>query len=1102
MDDGEVQRRALRRAPVPARERRRSEDDTTQPRRDQVCAACARPMTGQFVRALGGVYHLDCFRCADCQCTVASKFFSSTEDMVGPARRPFPLCETDYFRRLDLLCHQCGRALRGSYITALGAKYHVEHFTCSVCPTVFGPNDSYYEHGGRVYCHFHYSTRFAIQCAGCHTAILKQFVEINRNNADEHWHPECYMIHRYWKIKLGVPPPAVPAAIPLETLREMPGALHLSPASSQEALDQPEQLSFETLCLEATETPESLLHKQRTMETRVFTIWRVLSAYEESSAACISDMLRHVSNGKYLGGVRYAGRFVLHVEVLFSAIDRLEQQFARVGAQSIRYVREARMLCKKIVNFFSLFSHTQATGARRMGITQELLSLVTGVAHYLKILIRISLTGALRLDQAFGDTEALESFLATLDELVRQQSDASIDEVDTDTVHGYTSLPRMRSRHGAGSARDYAEGAASDLCAQCAKTVEEECVRVRVAHRWHWGCVRCSQCARGVQRSVGAARADDAGGGAAGGGALPAAGGGAAGAPGASPLPVPLRAMRYRGGPGGAAGRVVCAACAPDATGTFAPVSRLEQYAFLLCVALNRLRTLLHKKHASQLAADAEAAPGAAAEAAPRALGAELTSAESSTYRKSHELKRLETLYLDQHLSTTARVPRYSAVVGSGTPGRATRASSDAGERSPPPKSERSPVPGSGSASCARVADVSVVAGDVDLGAESDVPLLNPWDAEASSAAIVSVRSRASQEEDDERAPTELGTHLPSEEGITLADIPLILQAEQDREQLGGEGAAELRERRTYSSLAPEELYVLKHVALARLQQSPLAELVATEHVLELVDARRNTFWNRLLFKGGKDRRDVRKKGVFGVSLEWLVERNGADSTLGATPTPMRVPSFVDDVVSAMRQMDVSVEGIFRKNGNVRRLNELVEAVDREQDSVNLLEDNPVQLAALLKRFFRELPDALFTTKLHRLYLACEQCDVDDAERHRLLQLVTLLLPKAHRDTMEVLFVFLKWVASFSHVDEETGSRMDLPNLATVMCPNLLYTRSEPTRHEAVLANRVVAHLLERQDEFWVVREDLEPALADRALVAAAPDLGAAELLKRCAKYA
>lgn len=75
-------------------------------------------------------------------------------------------------------------------------KFHVEHFTCSICPTLFGPQDSYYEHGGDVYCHYHYSTRFATKCAGCNTAILKQFVEINRNMRDECWHPECYMINK------------------------------------------------------------------------------------------------------------------------------------------------------------------------------------------------------------------------------------------------------------------------------------------------------------------------------------------------------------------------------------------------------------------------------------------------------------------------------------------------------------------------------------------------------------------------------------------------------------------------------------------------------------------------------------------------------------------------------------------------------------------------------------------------------------------------------------------------------------------------------------------------------------------------------------------
>ena len=51
------------------------------------------------------------------------------------------------------------------------------------------------------------------------------------------------------------------------------------------------------------------------------------------------------------------------------------------------HVREARMLCRKTVDLFTLLSHTNETGARRMGMTQELLALVTGLAHYLKILI-------------------------------------------------------------------------------------------------------------------------------------------------------------------------------------------------------------------------------------------------------------------------------------------------------------------------------------------------------------------------------------------------------------------------------------------------------------------------------------------------------------------------------------------------------------------------------------------------------------------------------------------------------------------------------------------------------------------------------------------
>lgn len=224
---------------------------------------------------------------------MASKFFPAEDENGGQ----YPLCETDYFRRLGLLCHQCGGALRGSYITALDHKYHVDHFTCSLCATVFGAQDSYYEHDGHVYCHYHYSTQFAQRCNGCQTAILKQFVEIFRNGQNQHWHPECYMIHKFWNVRLAQP-------------TEVP---------------QIEEGDVSDLIR------DRIREDEERMEDKVFRIWSVLSTFEESSAACISDMLLHVSNASYVDGVLVAKRFIWHVEILFQAADRLD---AAVSTQS------------------------------------------------------------------------------------------------------------------------------------------------------------------------------------------------------------------------------------------------------------------------------------------------------------------------------------------------------------------------------------------------------------------------------------------------------------------------------------------------------------------------------------------------------------------------------------------------------------------------------------------------------------------------------------------------------------------------------------------------------------------------------------------------
>ncbi|CCM02430.1 uncharacterized protein FIBRA_04529 [Fibroporia radiculosa] len=1024
------------------------------------CSACGKAMQGAFVRALGTVYHLQCFKCMDCGTVVASKFFP----IDGPDGKQHPLCERDYFRRLSLICAKCGMALRGSYITACNKKYHVDHFTCSVCPTLFGPQDSYYEHEGDVYCHYHYSTRFATKCAGCNSAILKQFVEINRNMRDECWHPECYMINKFWNVKVVSRRP-----LPLSSSEDVEPKVEDPPWVEEEQ----------------KETAISLKDKQIRMEQQVYRIWTVLSAFEESSAACISDMLRQVSNGQYLEAIRMAEKFILHVEVLFATIDDLEWHFVRLQMRGMSHVREARMLCRKTVDLFTLLSHTQETGARRMGMTQELLALVTGLAHYLKILIRIALTGALRLEREYNVHEAISSFLDKLHMLAIQGGAPSAkrmmkrangevmaplengNEGTQGVTYGFKSLapenagesPFVSNPRDPALAKVNVVNPPSDLCVKCNQTVEEDCVRLGTYQRWHSHCVQCATCAKvaaiPIPKDSSAPKSPDdkdkekdppklstA--------RRPPANVGL--------FVYDLESMKDTASFGNVPTVIFCtehghAGC----RGGFQAVSRLEQYAFLLNVALRRLYVLLKKRGVVQ----SSASQG-------------YKELEDDPYRSSSEINRLKSVHLNRKLSATARVPQRSTVVESPSGKVAQPADATQSQRPQELTHSHSFRASPGSASPAKLQKPSHPQsrgppGIIDTNPSGQV-IRPPYTRGNTGIMIV-----------DDSAPTSpSGGALDEpvggiEDGITLADIPQIVEAAQAREQhrsLPRQSSVPF-----IAELSTLELAIVKYCAVLVLHRSSLKDQFDLDEILEMVEVKKNSFWGKL-FKPGNDKKNVKKKGK-----------------------PVKIPSFVDDVISAMRQMDMSIEGIFRRNGNIRRLKELVEAIDRDPSAVDLTQDNPVQLAALLKKFFRELPDPLMTFKLHRLFIASRNLP-SDAERARMLHMVCLLLPKAHRDTMEVLFVFLKWVASFAHLDTETGSKMDLPNLATVICPNILYSRGrDPVRDESFGAIRVVTALLENQDEFYCVPAEFLPILQDQEYFANSLDLPSKEFLKKCDTY-
>ena len=137
-------------------------------------------------------------------------------------------------------------------------------------------------------------------------------------------------------------------------------------------------------------------------------------------------------------------------------------------------------MCKRIVAFFTLLTKTQDVGVKRLGVTQELLSLVTGLAHYLKLLIRISLQGALKLERETRSTEGLHNFLDDLSQLDSlKDTGSSLDDISKNT--------------------DLAAEQA-DLCFTCQQPIDDECIKQGL-RRWHYSHLQCDDCHRDIGSS-------------------------------------------------------------------------------------------------------------------------------------------------------------------------------------------------------------------------------------------------------------------------------------------------------------------------------------------------------------------------------------------------------------------------------------------------------------------------------------------------------------------------------------------------------------------------------------------------------------------------
>ncbi|KAK2583519.1 hypothetical protein KPH14_009475 [Odynerus spinipes] len=168
---------------------------------------------------------------------------------------------------------------------------------------------------------------------------------------------------------------------------------------------------------------------------------------------------------------------------------------------------------------------------------------------------------------------------------------------------------------------------------------------------------------------------------------------------------------------------------------------------------------------------------------------------------------------------------------------------------------------------------------------------------------------------------------------------------------------------------------------------------------------------------------EANPRRVFGVPLYKLDCGDG------------KVPLVVDRLITTIEMHGLYTEGIYRKSGVSSKVRELkvkmdegdLEKVDFENYQVHVL-------AAVLKSFFRDMPEPLLTFEYYDDFLHAANL-TDPHDRISTLFAILKKLPKPNFDLMERLIVHLARVAL-----HEVDNRMSPSALAIVFAPCILRT--------------------------------------------------------------
>ncbi|KAF6376819.1 StAR related lipid transfer domain containing 13 [Rhinolophus ferrumequinum] len=167
---------------------------------------------------------------------------------------------------------------------------------------------------------------------------------------------------------------------------------------------------------------------------------------------------------------------------------------------------------------------------------------------------------------------------------------------------------------------------------------------------------------------------------------------------------------------------------------------------------------------------------------------------------------------------------------------------------------------------------------------------------------------------------------------------------------------------------------------------------------------------------------DYKDKTVFGVPLIVHVQRTGQP-----------LPQSIQQALRYLRSNCLDQVGLFRKSGVKSRIHALRQMNEHFPENVSYEDQSAYDVADMVKQFFRDLPEPLFTNKLSETFLHIYQY-VPKEQRLPAVQAAILLLADESREVLQTLLCFLNDVVNL--VEENQMTPM---NLAVCLAPSLFH---------------------------------------------------------------